>query len=29
MVADGKAFDYSAIPDDIIRRSWVPSYCRA
>jgi hypothetical protein len=29
MVADGKAFDYSTIPDDIIRRSWVPSYCRA
>jgi hypothetical protein len=28
MVADGKAFDYSAIPADVIRQSWVPSYCR-
>lgn len=28
MVRDGKTFDYSVIPDDMIRRSWVPSYCR-
>ena len=29
MVEDGKAFDYGAIPAEVIRRSWVPSYCRA
>jgi hypothetical protein len=29
MVRDGKTFDYSVISDDMIRRSWVPSYCRA
>jgi hypothetical protein len=27
MVADGKAFDYSTIPPEIIASSWVPSYC--
>ena len=26
---DGKAFDYSSIPPEIFRRSWVPSYCQA
>jgi hypothetical protein len=29
MVRDGQSFDYSVIPDEMIRRSWVPSYCRA
>jgi len=29
MVADGKAFNYSTIPDHIMARSWVPSYCQA
>jgi hypothetical protein len=28
MVQDGKTFDYSSIPDEVIRESWVPSYCR-
>jgi hypothetical protein len=27
MVADGKAFNYSTIPAQIFKRSWVPSYC--
>jgi hypothetical protein len=29
MVRDGKRFDYSTIPPEILKRSWVPSYCRA
>jgi hypothetical protein len=29
MVQDGKRFDYSAIPAEVIRQSWVPSYCLA
>ena len=29
MVRDGKSFDYSTIPPEILKRSWVPSYCRA
>jgi hypothetical protein len=29
MVADGKAFDYSTIPAQIFKKSWVPSYCEA
>ncbi len=29
MVKDGKAFDYTVIPADIIAKSWVPSYCKA
>jgi hypothetical protein len=29
MVCDGSAFDYNAIPSEIIVHSWVPSYCRA
>lgn len=29
MVADGKAFNYSTIPPDILKKSWIPSYCRA
>jgi hypothetical protein len=28
MARDGKAFDYSTIPPEIIETSWVPSYCR-
>jgi hypothetical protein len=28
MVRDGLAFDYSGLPDALIERSWVPSYCR-
>jgi hypothetical protein len=29
MVRDGKAFDYSTIPSEILEKSWVPSYCKA
>lgn len=29
MIEDGRTFDYSKIPADVIGRSWVPSYCRA
>ena len=29
MVRDGKAFDYSSIPPDVVQRSWIPSYCNA
>jgi hypothetical protein len=29
MIADGKAFNYSTIPSQIFKRSWVPSYCQA
>jgi hypothetical protein len=29
MVREGKAFDYSSIPTDVIESSWIPSYCRA
>ncbi len=28
MIRDGKAFDYSTIPPDVLQRSWIPSYCR-
>jgi hypothetical protein len=29
MIEDGKTFDYSTIPANVIRQSWVPSYCRS
>jgi len=28
MVRDGVAFDYSGLPDGLLERSWIPSYCR-
>jgi hypothetical protein len=28
MVNDGLAFDYSGLPDGLLERSWIPSYCR-
>jgi hypothetical protein len=28
MARDGLAFDYSGLPDGLVARSWVPSYCR-
>jgi len=28
MIRDGKAFDYSTIPADVLERSWIPSYCK-
>ena len=29
MIADGLKFDFTAVPDDLIGRSWIPSYCKA
>jgi hypothetical protein len=29
MIADGLKFDFNAVPDDLIGRSWIPSYCKA
>jgi hypothetical protein len=29
MAKDGVAFDYSGMPDGLLERSWIPSYCRA
>jgi hypothetical protein len=29
MAKDGMAFNYSGLPDSLLERSWVPSYCRA
>ena len=28
MVQDAKDFDYSVMPEDVVQRSWIPSYCR-
>jgi len=27
MIRDGLAFDYSGLPAEVLRRSWIPSYC--
>ncbi len=27
MIHDGEIFDFNAVPDDMIAKSWVPSYC--
>jgi hypothetical protein len=29
MVQEARAFRYTTMPEDVIARSWVPSYCRA
>lgn len=29
MIADGLAFDFNELPDDLIERSWIPFYCKA
>ena len=29
MVKDGLAFDYKGVPQELLQRSWVPSYCRS
>jgi hypothetical protein len=29
MAKDGLAFDYSGLPEGLLERSWIPSYCRA
>jgi hypothetical protein len=29
MIADGIAFDFNGLPDYMVERSWIPSYCKA
>lgn len=29
MIAEGEAFDFNEVPDYMIERSWIPSYCKA
>ena len=29
MIEDGLAFDFNKLPDYMIERSWIPSYCKA
>jgi hypothetical protein len=29
MIADGRAFDFNELPDYMIEKSWIPSYCHA
>ncbi|NOT86356.1 MAG: hypothetical protein HOP02_16590 [Methylococcaceae bacterium] len=29
MIKDGEAFDFNELPESIIERSWIPSYCKA
>jgi hypothetical protein len=29
MIKDGEAFDFNELPDYLIERSWIPSYCKA
>ncbi len=29
MIKDGEAFDFNQLPDYMLERSWVPSYCKA
>ncbi|NOQ35530.1 MAG: hypothetical protein GQ569_06495 [Methylococcaceae bacterium] len=29
MIKDGKSFDFNSLPDYMIERSWIPSYCKA
>jgi len=29
MIKDGQSFDYNGLPDYMIERSWIPSYCKA
>ncbi|WP_394754262.1 hypothetical protein [Crenothrix sp.] len=29
MIKDGQAFDFNEVPDYMVERSWIPSYCRA
>ena len=28
MIKDGIAFDFNQLPDHMIKRSWIPSYCK-
>jgi hypothetical protein len=29
MIKDGEAFDFNEVPDYMVERSWIPSYCKA
>lgn len=29
MINDGRSFDFNSLPDYMIERSWIPSYCKA
>ncbi|KJV06465.1 hypothetical protein VZ94_11045 [Methylocucumis oryzae] len=29
MIRDGEAFDYSVVPETMLAKSWLPSYCKA
>lgn len=29
MIADGKNFDFNSLPDYMIEKTWIPSYCKA
>jgi hypothetical protein len=29
MIEDGIAFDFNSLPDHMVERSWIPSYCKA
>jgi hypothetical protein len=29
MIADGLAFDFNDLPDHMVERSWIPTYCKA
>jgi hypothetical protein len=29
MIKDGEAFDFNELPDYMVKRSWIPSYCKA
>jgi hypothetical protein len=29
MIEDGVAFDFNQLPENMIKRSWIPSYCKA
>jgi hypothetical protein len=29
MIADGLAFDFNDLPDHMVERSWIPTYCKS
>ncbi len=29
MIKDGESFDFNELPEDMVERSWIPSYCKA
>jgi hypothetical protein len=28
IIKDGEAFDFNELPDYMVKRSWIPSYCK-